>query len=151
MSSPITKSEDVSSAEWGDKLPVTLRDDELLIVEGEPEEDPVYSHENDAPEEVDYIGQGLTATGSFIRVTREQLVDLMGGEVNTGRYEHSVTKLQLNKALKLVCADESTIIIPNASGFVNMSLSLGKTGTSKFPFSFMLLKASDSWAVDIIF
>lgn len=150
MSSPITKSEDLTSAIWGDKLPVTLRDDELLIVEGEPEEDPVYSHENDAPEEVDYIGQGLTATGSFIRVTRSQLVELMGGEVNSGKYEHSATKLNLNKALKLVCADESTIIIPNASGFVNMSLSLGKSGTSKFPFSFRCLKASDTWDTDII-
>lgn len=150
MSDPITKSADVGTAAWGDKLPVTLRDDEVLIVEGEPEEDPVYSHEHDAPEEVDYIGQGLTATGSFIRVTRNQLVELMGGEVNSGKYEHSATKLQLNKALRFVCADNSEVIVPNASGFVNMSLSLGKSGTSKFPFSFKCLRASSDWDVDII-
>lgn len=151
MGDPITKSDDVATAVWGDKLPVTLRDDELLIVEAEPDEDPVYSHENDSPEETDYVGQGLTATGSFIRMTRAQLVDLMGGEVKGGKYEHSATKLKLNKAFKFVCADSSEIIIPNADGFVNLSLSLGKAGTTKFPFNFHCLRASADWDVDIIF
>lgn len=150
LADPITQSADVSTAVWGDKMPVTLRDDEVLIVEADPEEDPVYSHENDAPEEIDYIGQGLTATGSFIRASRDQLADLMGGEVKSGKYEHSASKLVLNKAIKMVCADDSEVIIPNASGFVNMNLSLGKSGTSKFPFSFKCLRASDSWDVDLI-
>lgn len=147
---PIKTEAEKASAVWK-KMPATLRDDEVLITQAEPEEDPVYSHEEDSPVEVDYTGQGVVATGSFIRATREQLAELLGGTVKTGEYQHSPSILKLEKAIKLTCADDSVVIIPNASGFVTMNMSLGKSGTSKFPFKFNCLKASDTWAVDIVF
>lgn len=150
MSAPIKEKGDLAAAVWGEKLPFTLRDDELLISEEDPEEDAVYSHENDTPEEVDYTGKGLKMTGTFIQAERDQLKVLMGGSASDGKYEHPTSKLQLEKAFKIVCRD-GEVIIPRASGFVNMSLSLGKGGVSRFPFSFTLKRASADWDCDIIF
>jgi len=58
MSDPLSTKDEISTAQWGDKLPLTLRDDELLITEGEPEEDEVFSHENDTPERWTSPGRG---------------------------------------------------------------------------------------------
>lgn len=150
MAEPIRTEAEKTTATW-EEMPLTLRDDEVVITQGEPEEDPVYSHEQDAPVEVDYTGQVVVATGSFIRATRAQLVKLIGGTTKTNEFQHSASILKLEKALKFTCSDDSVVIIPNASGFVTMNLSLGKSGTSKFPFKFNCLKASDEWDTDIIF
>ena len=148
MSDPLSTKDEISTAQWGDKLPLTLRDDELLITEGTRGRR-VFSHENDTPEEVDFTGTGLTMTGSFIRATRSQMAALMGGTAEAQSYEHPATKLQLEKAFKVICQDESLVIIPRAQGYVNMNLSLGKGGISKFPFKFRLKKASADWDCDI--
>lgn len=151
MGEPITEEAKVATQEWGNALPVTLRDDELLITEEAPEEEPVHSHENDSPEEVDFTGKGLKMTGSFIRATREQLKTMLGGDVKETKYHHSTTKLNLNKAFKIVCHDGSEVVIPNADGYVLLNLALGKGAVSKFPFSFNLKRASASWDCDLIF
>lgn len=154
---PIVAATGIAAAQW-EAWPLTLRDDELLISEEEPEEEPLYSHENDAPEEVDVTGSGIRVTGAFIKATREQMVDLMGGEtVVTGegeneatKYHHSASKVVLKKALKFTCHDGSEVIVPNASGYVNIGLNIGKGGRAAFPFNFRCLKASPTWDCDLV-
>lgn len=150
---PITTFDGVATADWAEQ-PLTYREDVVEIVEGEPEDDPLYSHENDAPEGDDIIGAGVTAKGTFIKATRTQMVALMGGITSgadaTLKYQHPGKKVMLNKAIKFTCADGTAVIIPNAKGYVNLSLALGKGGVGKFPFSFKCLTASPTWNCDII-
>lgn len=153
MASPITNYADIATASWVE-TPLTLRDDELRIYEEEPEEDELYSHENDAPEDTDVVGAGLRATGTFIKASRAEMVTLMGGATEgTGddiKYVHSATKLVLKKALRCTMQDDSVVVIPNASGYVNMDLNIGKGGRAAFPFNFRLLKASPTWDADLV-
>lgn len=151
---PIAASADVATAVW-EEQPLTLRDDEVSIVEGDPEEEELFSHENDAPEDIVITGSGLTVVGSFIKATRAQMVSLMGGAV-TGidpaqKFEHSATKAVVNKAIKFVCHDGSIVIVPNAKGYVNLNMNIGKGGLSKYPFRFRALKASADWDCDILY
>lgn len=151
---PIAASADVATAVW-EEQPLTLRDDEVSIVEGDPEEDELYSHENDAPEDIEITGTGLTVVGSFIKATRAQMAAMMGGAV-TGvdpaqKYEHAATKVAVNKAMKFVCQDDSEVVVPNAKGYVNLNLNVGKGGLAKFPFRFRALKASADWDCDILY
>jgi hypothetical protein len=150
---PITDATGISTAEW-ELQPLTFRDDELVISEEDPEEEELYSHENDSPESYDITGKGLTISGSFIKATRAQMVDLLGGQI-TGvdpnqKFNHSASKQTLNKAIKFVCQDGSEVIAPNASGYVNLNLNIGKSGVGKFPFKFRLKKASATWDCDLI-
>lgn len=148
---PISASADVDTAVW-EKQPLTLRDDEVSIVEGDPEEEFLYSHENDAPEDMDVTGTGLTLVGSFIKATRAQLVEIMGGAVTgvgSEVYEHSTSKLVIEKAIKYVCLDGSEVIVPRAKGYTLLNLNLGKGGVTKYPFRFRALKASPAWDCDI--
>ncbi len=150
---PIAASADIVAAVW-EAQPLTLRDDEVVISEDDPEESEVYSHENDAVEDYDVAGSGLTASGSFIKATYDQLVSLLGGE-KAGvdpdfTFQKSAKKLLLNKAIRFTLKDGGTIIIPNAKGFVNTNLSLGYGGVSKFPFKFKAMVAASDWDCDII-
>jgi len=140
--------------DWTD-LPLTLRDDEVSINDEEPEESEVFSHENDPAEDYDIIGQGSTITGSFIKASRAQLVALMGGTSEGAdtatRIHRSAKRLLLNKALKFTLKDGSTIIVPNAKGYVSLQSSIGFGGVTKYPFRFKALVAASDWDVDIIF
>ena len=153
MADPIALESDIASALW-EELPLTLRDDELTISEDDPEEDELMSHENDAPEDTDITGAGLRVKGTFIKASREQMVALMGGSVSgTGddaKYAHSATKLVLKKSIKITCYDGTQIIIPSASGYVNLGLTIGRGGRAAFPFNFRCLKASPAWDCDIL-
>lgn len=153
MANPITEYADIATASWVE-TPLTLRDDELRIYEEEPEEDELYSHENDAPEDTDVVGAGLRATGTFIKASRAEMVTLMGGTTEgTGdaiKYVHSATKLVLKKAFRFTMQDDSVVVAPNASGYVNMDLNIGKGGRAAFPFNFRLLKASPTWDADLV-
>jgi len=62
----ITSAAGLTTAVW-EEQPLTLKDDEVSITEGDATESMVYSHENDAPEDVDYTGVGLSSQGSFIK------------------------------------------------------------------------------------
>lgn len=150
---PITSAAGLATATWA-KQPLTLRDDEVLIGEEDPEENEVHSHENDAPEDYDIIGSGLTATGSFIKIGYDDLVKLLGGTKEGAdpdvKFHKSAKKVLLNKAIKFTLKGGGEIIIPNAKGFVNTSLSVGYGGTSKFPFKFKALVAAADWDCDII-
>ena len=150
---PITSAAGLDTADW-EKQPLTLRDDEVVIAEEDPEESEVFSHENDAAEDYDIIGTGLTASGSFIKVGYDDLVKLLGG-VKQGaapdaRFHKSAKKVMLSKAVKFTLKGGGEIIIPNAKGYVNTNLSLGYGGVSKFPFRFKALVAASNWDVDII-
>ena len=153
MANPLEEYADIATATW-EELPLTLRDDELRIFEEEPEEDELYSHENDAPEDTDVVGTGLRATGTFIKVSRSEMATLMGGDTEgTGdnvKFVLGATKLVLKKALRFTMQDDSVVVAPHASGHVNMDLNLGKGGRAAFPFNFRLLKASADWDAVIV-
>ena len=150
---PITSAAGLDTATWAVQ-PLTLRDDEVLITEEEPEESEVFSHENDAAEDYDFAGSGLTLTGSFIKATYDQLVALLGGTKEgvtpDFRFHKSAQKIALNKAVRLTLKSGEDIIIPNAKGFVSTNLSLGYGGVTKFPFKFKALTASSTWDCDVI-
>ena len=153
MCDPITSAAGLATAVW-EELPVTLRDDEILIADADPEETEVYSHENDAAEDYDIVGKGTNVSGSFIKATREQLVDLMGGTKvgvdGATRLHRSAKKILLNKGLKFTLTNGGDVIIPNAKGYVNLSAGLGYSGKTKYPFKFKALVAAADWDVDII-
>ena len=150
---PISEEADVATAVWVEQ-PVTYRDDELIIAEEDPEENALYSHENDPAEDIEIIGQGLTARGTFIKATREQMALLMGGTTSGAgdemKYQHSTQKKVLDTAIKYLCYDGTEVIIPRAKGSVNMNITLGKGGLGRFPFKFILQRASKDWDCDIM-
>lgn len=138
----ITTEAGVATAVW-EAQPVTLRDDEISIVEGDPEESDIYSHENDAPEDYDVSGTGVTAVGSFIKATYEQMVDLMGGKVSgdgdAKMYMHSSAKKVLETAVRFRLKNGGSIILPYAKGSVQFNSNNGFDGVMKFPFRFRAL------------
>jgi len=150
---PIVSAAGINAAVWT-KQPLTLRDDEVVITEDDPEESETFSHENDTAEDYDIIGKGLTASGSFIKVGYDDLVKLIGGTKEGTSpdftFQKSAKKLLLNKAIKFTLKGGGEIIIPNGKGFVNTNLSLGYGGVSKFPFKFKALVAASDWDCDII-
>lgn len=149
MSEPITSAENLASATWTD-LPLTLRDDEVSIVDNDPDEDEVFSHENDTAEDYDVIGKGTKMKGSFIKVDIDDLVVLLGGAKVGEKFHRSGSRALINKAFKLTLKDGSTIIAPNAKGMIQTSLSVGYGGRQKYPFSFNLQAGSKEWNVDLI-
>lgn len=148
----ITSKEDIDAATWTPQ-PVTLRDDEVSIVEADPEESEINSHENDAPEDYDIAGMGMTAIGSFIKATFEQMVELMGGSVDgadaTARYLHPSKKVILTKAIRFRLKDGGTLIIPYAKGSVQLNANVGYDGVVKYPFRFKAL-AQTGFETDFI-
>ena len=153
FSDPIASAAGLATAVW-EEQPLTLRDDEILISDDDPQESEVFSHENDAAEDYDIMGQGTNITGSFINATRAQLVDLLGG-VSAGaddatRLQRSAKKLLLNKAIKFTLTNGGDIIVPNAKGYVLVNASIGVGGVVKYPFKFRALVAASDWDCDII-
>lgn len=146
FASPITKEEELVSATWVEQ-PLTLRDDEVSIVENEPEIKEVYSHENDSPEDYDLVGDGLTITGSFINADYAQMAELLGGKVQgtdaDAMFMRSAKKKVLNKAIRFKFKDGGSAIIPNARGYVLMNLNAGVDGVLKHPFSFKSVAQAD--------
>lgn len=148
----ITTEAGIATAEWTEQ-PITLRDDEISITEGDPEENELYSHENDSPEDYDLSGQGITVVGSFIKATYAQMVTLMGGSVSgtgeTAKYMHPSAKLVLSKAIRFRLKAGGSIIIPNAKGAVQLNINAGKDGVMKHPFRFRAL--ASAFDTDLIF
>lgn len=153
MAPVITSAAGVATAVWAD-LPLTLRDDEVSIVDQDPNESEVFSHENDVAEDYDIVGTGTTVQGSFIKVSYDDLVTLLGGakvgEVGSEKFHRSGQRALFNKALKFTLKDDTTIIIPNAKGFIQSALSIGFGGVQKFPFRWKLLPGAADWNVDLI-
>ncbi len=153
FSDPIISAAGVAAAVW-EEQPLTLRDDEVVISDDDPEESEVFSHENDAAEDYDIMGKGTNLTGSFINATRDMLVDLLGGAAigldAAMRLHRSAKRILLNKAIKFTLTNGGDIIIPNAKGYVLVNASLGVGGIVKFPFKFRALVAAADWDVDII-
>lgn len=149
----ITSAAGIAAATWTEQ-PLTLRDDELSIIEQDPTETDVYSHENDAPEDYSIVGNGLSAVGSFIKCSYAQMAELVGGSVGGSagnqQFEKAAKKVAINKAFRFRLYGGGYIIIPNAKGFVNLSANLGaEDGMLKFPFSLRAL-AQDDWDCDLI-
>lgn len=144
----ITGFADIATATW-EAQPLTLRDDTLQIVEGDPEEDEIFSHENDAPEDYEVTGTGLTASGSFIKATTDQLTSLLGGTTSGTAFQKSAKKLMVEKTIRFRLKNGGSIVIPKARGYVNLDMNIGRDGRAKFPFVFRAL-APDGWDCDIV-
>lgn len=149
---PIPNETALATATWVEQ-PLTLRDDEVSIVEGEPETKEVFSHENDSPEDYDISGAGLTVTGSFIKADYAQMAELFGGKVSgTGSekmFIRSSKKVVINKAIRFRFKDGASTILPNAKGYVLLNLNAGVDGVLKHPFSFKSI-AQQGFDCDII-
>lgn len=148
---PIEASAGVATAEWTDQ-PSTLKGDSVKIEEADPEEIEEFSNESDAPQDYVAIAGAKALSGSFINMTKTQVVALLGGAV-TGTApsevaEISATKLVLHTAIKLTDKDGGTIIIPNAKGYCKFSAE--NNNSIKAPFKFKALQASTAWDVDIV-
>jgi|GEM_PF-1452817 hypothetical protein len=144
----ITSFEGIAGTTWVPQ-PLTLRDDAVEIVEGDPEEDEIYSHENDAPEDYEITGTGITASGSFIKATVEQLIELLGG-VNTGTaFQKSAKKIMFEKSIRFRFKNGGYAVIPKGRGYVLLNLNVGRDGRAKFPFVIKAL-APDGWDCDIV-
>lgn len=153
MADPIISQAGIATATW-EEQPLTLRDDELSLVEADPTETDIYSHENDTEEDYDAVGNGIAGVGSFIKATYTQLLALQGGTVSgTGdaaMFLKSGKKLIFNKAVRFRLKNGGYIIIPNGKGYVNLNANLGATdGRLKYPFRIKALATAD-WDCDII-
>ncbi len=154
----IAASADIDTATW-EEQPITLRDDEVSIIEADSTEEELFSHENDTPEDVDYYGGSTAIAGSFIKMSFAQLVATLGGSIDgtgeTAKYMRSAKKLVLNKAVRFRLKNGGSIIIPNAKGVVLFHGNLGYGGVVKYPFKFRALASqiqdSNGDPVDIIF
>jgi hypothetical protein len=153
MADPITSAAGLATADW-EELPLTLRDDEVSIVDQDPDESEVFSHENDVAEDYDIIGKGTTVQGSFIKIGYDDLVTLLGGEkIGTDpnfKFHRSGQRALFNKAIRFTLKDETTIVVVNVKGFIQASLSIGYGGVQKFPFRWKVLPGASDWNVDII-
>lgn len=149
---PITTEAGIASASWK-KCPFTLRDDIITIKSDEPEIEELYAHEQDAPVEVDYEQKPTTVTGSFINLTADQLIEFFEGKALTGDKGVALMgKLKkLNVALKIESRSGNSFIIPNAQGFVQKDIGIGKGGVAKFPFKFTATIASPEWNAEILY
>jgi hypothetical protein len=153
IADPITSAAGLDGATWTD-LPLTLRDDELSIVDQDPNESEVFSHENDVAEDYDIVGTGTTIQGSFIKIGYDDLVTLLGGEkvgvTPDFKFHRSGQRALINKALKFTLKDDTTIVVVNAKGMVWANLNVGVGGVQKFPFKFKVLPGAADWNVDIV-
>ena len=148
---PITTSAGVATAEWTDQ-PSTLKGDSVKIEEADPEEIEEFSNESDAPQDYIAIAGAKALSGSFINMTKAQVVALLGGSV-TGTApnesaEIAASKEVLHTAIKLTDKDGKTIVIPNAKGYCKFSAE--NNGSIKAPFKFRALQAASDWDVDIV-
>lgn len=137
---PIASLEEINAAQWVPQ-PVTLRDDEISLVETEPDEIEIKSIESEIPEDIEISAKPFRVSGSFIKSTYQQMVDLMGGEImivaGTEAYLHPVEKIVLYKAVRFRLKRGGHIILLNAKGSVQISANAGYGGLLKFPFSFI--------------
>lgn len=117
--------------------PKTLRDDELLITPASVNKNPIYSHESDAPEEQEItIGDPTAITGSFIGMTLDQLVELIGGTKDVTAYVMGDVLKVLNKALLIKFKNGGWVVYPRVQGYVQLDMNAGYNGRLKAPFDF---------------
>lgn len=140
--------DDIATATWV-KQPLTLRDDTVEIIEADPEEDEIFSHENDAPEDYEITGAGITASGSFFKATKEQLVEILGGTTSGTAFLKSAKKIMIEKSIRFRFKNGGYAVIPKARGYVLLNMNVGRDGRAKFPFVFKAL-APDDWDCDMI-
>lgn len=136
----ITSEESLSTASW-EEQPLTLRDDVISLVEAEGTEETLNSHENDAPEDVDFQGGAMSLTGSFIKMTFAQMVATLGGNIagtgETTRFQRSAKRMVIETALRLRLKSGGSIIVPRAKGVVRIDYNFGASGSvAKYPFRF---------------
>lgn len=147
----ITSEEGLKAAPW-ERWPLTLRDDEVSITEEDPEEEEVFSHENDAPEDYDISGSGMNAVGTFILVTMEELVDLLGGKLSDDKksFLKASKKVAIEKAIRFRLKGGGWVVIPKAKGYVLYNANMSaQGGRFRLPFKFRAL-AQTGFDYDLI-
>lgn len=130
----------LAAAVWTEQ-PLTLKDDEISMVEADPTEDAVYTHELDTPVDVDYVGALTSFVGSFVKATFDQMAVLLGGTASgtgdTAVYKHSGIKKIHDTAIRIRLKDGGAVIIPKARGTVQYNGTYGaENGRLKLPFKF---------------
>ena len=141
--SKITDKASVTAATWDDQ-PLTLRDDELILEEATPEEEEIFSHELDSALDYSITGASVTATGSFVQATVEQLVSLLGGKADGSVFMKSAKKLMIDKAIRFTFKEGGWVVFTRAKGFTTLNLNVGRGGRAKYPFKFIALAADGS-------
>lgn len=129
--------------------PLTLRDDELILQEDAPEEDEVFSHELDPAVDYGITGSSITATGSFIMPTVDQLIELFGGSKDGTAFLKGTTKLLIEKAIRFRFQGGGWVVLTRAKGFVTWNMNVGRGGRVKFPFTLKAL-APQEGGTDLI-
>lgn len=142
------------AAEWL-TAPKTLRDDELLITPPTVNKNPIYSHESDTPEENEItIGDPRNITGSFIKMTTAQLVELIGGKMDGTAYIMEDSIKVLKKAIRIRFQGGGWVVFPRVEGYVVLDMNVGYEGRTKAPFDFTPLapengsKTAGIWETD---
>lgn len=124
--------------------PETLRDDELLITPATVNKNPIMSHESDTPVETDItIGDPSAITGSFIRMTLDQLVEMIGGTKDGTVYKISNVLKILNKAILIKFQGGGWVVYPRVQGYVQLDMNVGANGRIKAPFDLTPIAMSD--------
>lgn len=124
--------------------PRTLRDDELVITPPTVNKNPIYSHEADAPEEQEItIGDPRTITGSFIKMTTAQLVELIGGTMDGTAYIMEDVLKILKKAIRIRFQGGGWVVFPRVEGYVLLDMNIGFEARVKAPFEFTPLASDD--------
>lgn len=132
-----------NAAAWK-TAPRTLRDDELVITPPTVNKNPIYSHEADAPEENEItIGDPRNITGSFIKMTTAQLVELIGGKMDGTAYVMEDVLKVLKKAIRIRFQGGGWVVFPRVEGFVQLDMNVGFEGRIKAPFDFTPLASED--------
>lgn len=143
-----------NAAEWV-TAPKTLRADELLVTPPTVNKSPIYSHESDTPEENEItIGDPRNITGSFIKMTTAQLVELIGGKMDDTAYLMEDAIKVLKKAIRIRFQGGGYVVFPRVEGYVVLDMNVGYEGRTKAPFDFTPLapengsKTAGIWETD---
>lgn len=125
--------------------PKTLRDDELVITPPTVNKNPIYSHESDAPEENEYtIGDPRNIAGSFIKMTIDQIVDLVGGKKDGTVYILEDTLKILERAIRIRFQGGGWVVYPRVEGFVQLDMNVGQNSRVKAPFDLTPLASKEN-------
>lgn len=144
IANPITNAEGVASASWV-KLPCTLRDDEVPLKSDDPEEQEVFCNESDIPVHTETTGKPYYLTGSFVEISEDSMVSILGFEKTSLGLEFSGDLHKFEKAIKVETHSGKTYLLPRVDGQVRPEFNFGTGKVSKAPFKFTLKKASEEW------
>lgn len=149
IAEPVESSDAVATASWK-KLPATLRDDKLPLKMDDPDEQEIFSNESDTPIHTETIGKPYYMTGSFVEISEEAMIEVLGFEKTSIGLEHSGDVHKFEKAIKIETYSGKNYVLPRVDGSVRPEWDFGTGEVSKAPFKLVAKKASPTWKKAII-